>query len=83
MALSAIATRTANAVHIGLRHIGQVVVKDVGYRLDINATGGHIGGHQYMDTPGPKGSKGAITLALILVTVNGLRIDPLGAKRFL
>ena len=83
MALSAIASRAADTVHIGLRHIGQVVVKDVGYRLHINATGGHIGGHQYMDAPGPKGSKGAITLALILVTVNGLRIDPLGAKRFL
>jgi hypothetical protein len=83
MALSAITTRTANAVHIGLGHIGQVVVKDVGYRLHINATGGHIGGHQYMDAPGPKGSKGAITLALVFIAVNGLRIDTFGAKCFL
>lgn len=83
MALSAIATRTANAVHIGLRHIGQVVVKDVGDRLDINATGRYIGGYQHMNATGPKCSQSAIALALILVTVNGLRIDTLGTKCFL
>ena len=83
MALSAIATRTADTVHIGLRHVGQVVVKDVGNRLDINATGRYIGGHQHMDAPGPKGCKGAVTLALVFIAVNGLRIDTLGAKCFL
>jgi len=82
MALSAIAARTANAVHIGFGHIGQVVVKDVGDRLDINATGRYIGGHQHMYAPGPKGGKGAVTLALVFITVNGLRIDTLGAKCF-
>ena len=83
MALSAIASCAADAVHIGLRHIGQIIVKDMGHSLDINAAGRRIGGHEYMDTTRPKGSKGAITLALVFIAVNGLRIDTFGAKCFL
>ncbi len=82
MALSAIASCAADAVHIGLRHIGQIIVKDMGHSLDINAAGRHIGGHEYMDTTRPKGGKCAVALALILVTVDGLGIHALGTERF-
>ena len=48
MAFATIAARAPNAMHIGLGHIGQIVVKDMGHGLDINAAGGHVGGHENM-----------------------------------
>src|SRR5690554_77002 len=40
------ATGATNAVNIRLRNVGQVVVDDVLQTVNINASGGNIGGHQ-------------------------------------
>ena len=39
--------RAANAVDVGLGHLGQVVVEHMGKLADINAACGDIGGHQH------------------------------------
>ena len=40
------ATGATDAVHVGLGNVGQVVVDDVFQTVNINASGGNIGGHQ-------------------------------------
>ncbi len=39
--------RAANAVDVGLRHLGQVVVEHMRQLADVNAAGGDIGRHQH------------------------------------
>ena len=39
--------RAANAVDVGLGHLGQVVVEHMGQLADVNAAGGDIGRHQH------------------------------------
>ena len=43
-------TRTTAAVHVSLDVVGQVVIDDVGQLLHVDATGGHIGSHQKLQT---------------------------------
>lgn len=78
MALAAIAPGSAYAMHIGLGHIGQVVVKDMGNGFDINTPGRHVGSHQYMHPATTKGGKGTVALALVFVAMNSLGVDSLG-----
>jgi len=83
MALAAIAPGSANAMHVGLGHIGQVVVKDMGNRLNINTARGNVGGDQNMHAAAPKGCQGTVALALVFVAMNRLGIDTLGPQRLL
>jgi hypothetical protein len=48
-AFSAGARGAADAVHIGLGHVGQVEIDDVGDTVDIDTAGGDVGGDQRAD----------------------------------
>ena len=43
----------ADAVDVGLGHLGQVVVEHAGQRLDVQSAGGDVGGHQHPDRSRP------------------------------
>jgi len=83
MALTAVASGSAYAMHIGLGHIGKVVVKDMGNGFDIDTPGCHIGSHQYMHAAAAKGCQGAVALALVLVAMDSLGIHALGPQGLL
>ena len=65
----------ADPVHIGFRHIGQVVLDHVADRVDVDATRGDIGGHQNPDLASFEVGQGAFPLALALVAVDGGCVD--------
>ena len=73
LALGAGAGRTSDAVDVGLRLVGQVVVDDVGHIVHIDAAGGDVGGYEHLDFPGAEGFKRALagTLALVAVERGG------------
>ena len=58
-----------DAVHIGLRHLGQVVVEHMGKLADINAACGDIGRHQHPGLAGleilQRGDAGGLTLVAV------------------
>ena len=75
----AIVTRAAgpaDAVDIGLGHFGQVVVEHAGHILDVQATGGNVGGHQHPDLSGFEVGQGGLPGSLRLVAVDGGGGDP-------
>ena len=59
------ATGTTAAVHIGLDIVGKVVVDDMGQFLDVDATGGHVGGDEQL--------QGAFAEVVHDVIAHGLR----------
>ena len=60
----------ADAVHVGLLILGNLIVDDVGDVVDVDAAGGHIGGHQHVDLAGAERLEGLLAGALIQVAVH-------------
>ena len=60
-----------DAVHIGLRHLGQIVVEHMGKLADINAAGSDIGGHQHPGLAGLEILQRGDAGSLALVAVDG------------
>src|SRR4051812_1098277 len=84
-ALGTRARGAADAMHIGLRHVGQVEIDDVGDAVDIDAAGGDIGGDQRADFAGAEQSERPFAMVLRLVTVDGAGWDsgPVGCLCYL
>ena len=61
----------ADAVDIGLRHLGQVIVEHVGQLFDVQPPGGDVSGHQAADIPRLKVGQGLLPGGLALVAVDG------------
>ena len=70
------AARSADAVHIRLRHLGDVEVDDVRQLLDVNAARGDIGGHQHAAAALLEGRKRGLPGPLRLVPMDRLRRKP-------
>jgi hypothetical protein len=64
-------TRAADAVHIIFRDVRQLVIDDVGQRIDIDAARRDIGGHQRNQLAFLEIGQGARPGALRLVTMDG------------
>ena len=70
------APRAADAVHVGLLVVGALVVDDVGDVVDVDSSGGDIGGDEYVDAPLAEGSQGLLARDLSEVSVNGADGEP-------
>ena len=66
---------------IVFRHVGQVVVINVLYLWDIEATGGHICRHQDLDLAGLEIGDGTVALTLGFVAVDRGRRKPLTGQK--
>ena len=66
-------TGTANAVHIGLGVVWDVVVDDVADALHVQATSGHVGGNEDIDFARAQILHGTLTLLLWDVTIDSCR----------
>src|SRR5690606_32492299 len=73
VALGAQAGGAADAMHVVLGIEGQVVVVDVGDAVDVQAAGGHVGGHQQFQLAVLEAAQQA--LALLLRDVAGKHAD--------
>ncbi len=71
---------TADAVDIGFRNVGQLVIDDVADIVDVDAAGGDVGGDQGAQLAGLEGLQGAFTLRLVLVAVDGGGFDAAGLQ---
>lgn len=61
----------AGAVHV-IGGVGRrVEVDDERYRVDVDPTGGDIGGDEHVEATGPEGGKGPFALTLVAVAVDG------------
>ncbi len=69
-ALRAGARGAADAVHVTLRNVRQIVVDDVTDAFDVDAAGGDVGRDQRADLPAAKIGEHALALALRLVAVD-------------
>ena len=74
-AFSPSASRSTNAVHVGLADVGDFEVDDVAYAFDVNAPCGDVGGHKHMNFPFAEGIHGLFALRLAFVAVDGLGSD--------
>jgi hypothetical protein len=63
-------TGPADAVNVGLGLHRQVVVNNVGYAIDIDATGSHVGGNQHVDQLATECIQGPLPSGLRLIAVN-------------
>ena len=72
--------RAANAVDVGLGHVGEVVVEHPGQLVDVNAPGGDVGGHQHPYPPRLEVVEGLDPGGLALVAVDGGGGDALGVE---
>ena len=73
-ALLAGAARAANAVGVVLVFLRHVVVDDGVHVRNINATGGHVGGHQHADLTGLEPRHNAVALCLGQVAVQAVHV---------
>ena len=71
-AVGAGARGAADAMHVALRDVRQVVVDDVADAFDVDAAGGDVGGDQGAHLAVAEGREHALALALRLVAVDGL-----------
>ena len=74
-AVLARAGRTADAVDIGFRHIGQLEVHHVGDLVHVDAARGDVGGDQDAQLAVLEGFQRALALGLALVAVDGAGLD--------
>src|SRR6478735_6041828 len=72
--------RAADAVHVGLGVMRDVVVDDVADPLDVKATGGDVGGHQDVDPAFLQRVNGALALLLRDVAVDGGSLESAGLQ---
>ena len=66
---------TADAVDVVLNLVGHVVVEHHVHVVDVQAPGGHVGGHQHPHLALPEGLEGLFPDALLDVAVDGLGGD--------
>ena len=78
--LAARTAGTANAVHVGLGVVRDVVVDDQGDALHIQAACRHVGCHEDVDAAVAQGIHGALTQLLGNVTVDGSRRKAAGLQ---
>src|SRR5262245_46723955 len=69
------ARRAADAVHVGLGHVRDLVVDDVRDVVDVDAAGRDVGRHQHADPAGAEAAHALLTVRLRLVPVDGLGGD--------
>ncbi len=74
-AFHARASRTADTVHVGFRHIRQIKVDDVADAIDIDSARGDIGGNEGPDLALTKGGENALALVLRFIAVNCFGAD--------
>src|SRR5699024_62836 len=65
----------ADAVDVGLLVLRALVVDHVGHIVDVDAAGGHIGGHQHVDGALPEAGQRLLTLDLVQVAVHGADLE--------
>src|ERR1700753_872530 len=66
----------ADAMHIGLGHVGQIEIYDVADGVDIEAACGDVGCDQRADLAGAECRQHALTVVLRLVAMDGIGGDP-------
>ena len=76
------AGRAPDTVDIGLGHLGQVVVEDMGQLADVNAAGRDIGGHQHFCFAGLEALQRRHAGGLALVAMDGGGRDALLVEVF-
>ena len=64
------AARSANAMHINLRHFGQLVVNHVRDAVDVEASGGDVSGHEHWRTVRLERRERALANALAFVAMD-------------
>ena len=74
------AAGAADAVHVDVGRVGDVVVDDVGDAGDVEPAGGDVGGHQQPLAPALEGDHHAVARALGHVAVQRLHAQPLVAE---
>src|SRR5690606_22131623 len=75
-ALGAGAAGAAGAVHVVLRVVGHVEVHDASHAVDVDAAGGHVGGHHRRRPAGAELPERLVALGLAATPVDGHRVDP-------
>jgi len=68
--------RSADAVDVALRFVGQLEVDDVAYVVHVYPPGGDVGRHEDPNTAGVKPRESLLARALRLVSVDGVGPDP-------
>ena len=68
-------TGPADPMDIGLRNIGQVIVKNMGNLLHVDATRSNIGSNQYLNAAAFKVIQSPLSGILRLIAVDGLILD--------
>ena len=71
------AGRAADAVYIGFRHLGQVVVEHMRQLADVNAAGCDVGRHQHLGLSGLESLQSGDAGTLALVAMDGRSRDAL------
>ena len=74
-AACACAARSADAVHVVFRHIGNFVIHDMGQVFNVNAAGCDIGGDQDPNVAALESSQGLSASSLALVAMQCHRLD--------
>ena len=74
-ALHACATRSSDAVDVGLGLLGYIVVDHSGQLHDVDTARRDIGGDKYVDLPCLEAAECCLTGILTLVSVNGQCLD--------
>ena len=65
----------ANAVHVRFADVGDLEVDDVAHPLDVDASGGDVGGHKDLDFAAAKRVHRTVALRLAFVSVDGFAAD--------
>ena len=74
-AACACAARSADAVHVVFRHIGNFVIHDMGQVFNVNAAGCDVGGDQDPNVAALESSQGLSASSLALVAMQCHRLD--------
>lgn len=69
------AGRAPDAVHIRLRHVGEIIIDDMGHRVDIDAARRNVGRHEKAHIAVLKRLQRARSLALALIAVDRHGVD--------
>ncbi len=69
------AAGAADAVHVGLLVLGDLVVDDVGDVVDVDAAGGDVGGDQHVDVAGAERLERLLAGGLAQVAVHGADLE--------
>jgi len=81
LAVGARAPGAADAVHVVLRHVGQVVVDDARQLRDVDAARGDVGRHEHVDAARLEIRERSRARTLALVAVDRLCADPVAPER--